>query len=55
VLSNGESGDISGRLNIGYKQDCYSVAESRGHRVYVDIDGDGLPDKVKRGTRSPCT
>jgi len=57
-INKGVSLDAGGGVNLGFNRDFYSLAGglsltiglSKSDETYVDINGDGLPDKVKTGS-----
>lgn len=54
IVNDGTSRDLTGGINAGFNRDAYSwagglsltIGESGSEEVHVDINGDGLPDKV---------
>ena len=57
IVNDGVSLDAGGGVNLGFNRDFYSLAGglsltiglSKSDETYVDINGDGLPDKVTTG------
>jgi RHS repeat-associated protein len=58
IVNDGESTDAGGGANLGYQKDNLSwggglslnIGLSKSDETYVDINGDGLPDKIVAGS-----